>query len=71
LFSPSKKPEDVNVICDHYTALSTVIEYRGFIEVAVKGAKGVGSAYDGGVNDWVIIGVGRHDTGSRAGENNL
>jgi hypothetical protein len=34
-------------------------------------AEGIGSAYNGGVNDWVIIGVGRHDAGSRAGENNL
>jgi hypothetical protein len=71
LFSASKKPEDVNVICDHYTALSTVIEYRGCIEMAVKGAEGIGSAHDGGVNDRVILRVGRHDTGSRAGENNL
>jgi hypothetical protein len=64
LFSATKKPEDVDVICDHYTALPTVIEDRGIMEIAVQGAEGIGSAYDGGVNDWVIVRVGRHDTGS-------
>jgi len=39
--------------------------------MAVEGAERIGSSYDGRVNDWVIIGVRRHDTGSRGGENNL
>jgi hypothetical protein len=68
LFVASKQPENVHVTCDNYAALSTVIEDRAIVEIAVQGAEGIGSAYNGGVNDWVIIGVGRHDTGSRPGK---
>ena len=71
MFVASKQPESVYVTCDNYAALSTVIEDRTIVEIAVQGAEDIGSAHNGGVNDWVIIGVGRHDTESRAGENNL
>jgi len=36
--------------------------------MAVEGAEQIGSSYDGGVKHSVVIRVGRHDAGSRAGE---
>ena len=71
MLSALKKPENVHVICDCHAALPTVFEDREIIEMAVEGAEGIGSSYDGGLNDWVIIGVGRHDAGSGARENDL
>ena len=66
-----KKLENVHVIYNRHAALPTLFEDREIIEMAVEGAEGIGSSYDGSVNGWVIIRVGRHDTGSRAGENNF
>jgi len=40
-------------------------------EIAAKGAKGIGPPSNGSVDDWVVIGVTRHDARSRARENNL
>jgi len=40
-------------------------------EIAVQSAERVGSTNNCRVNDWVIIGVGRHDPWSRAREDNL
>jgi hypothetical protein len=39
------------------------------VEVPVQSAQHVGAAYHGGVNDRVIVWVGRHDARSRAGKN--
>jgi len=49
----------------------TVFADRGIVEIAVQGTEGIGSAYNGSVNHRVIIGIGRHDARSRAGEHNL
>jgi hypothetical protein len=68
LFLDPKKPENVHVICDCHAALPTVFKDREIVEMAVEGAESIGSSYDGGVNDWVIIAVRRHDTRSRAGK---
>jgi len=39
------------------------------VEVPVQSAQHVGAAYNGGVNDRVVVWVGRHDARSRAGKN--
>ncbi len=41
------------------------------IEIAVQGTQCVGSAHYGCVNNRVIVGIGQHDAGRRAWENDL
>ena len=64
----SEQTEKLYVIRDQHAALATIIADEGMIEIAVKCAECIGLAYDGSVNHWVVIGVGRHNTGSRARE---
>ena len=63
--------DDRTVLQDDSVADAAILADHGILEIAVQGAQRVGSAYNGRVNDWVIIAVRRHDTGSRAGKNNL
>ena len=67
----SKQTEKVHIICDQYAAFPTVVADRRNVEIAVQSTEGIGSAYNGRVNHRVIIGVGRHDAGSKAGKHDL
>ena len=67
----SNQTKNFYVTCDEYATLPAVVAHRRTVEIAVQGTQDVGTAYNGGVNDRVIVRVGRHDAGSRARENDL
>jgi len=69
--SASKQPENVDVNCNEYAALPTIVQNLRIIEIAVQRAERVSSTDHGQVNNRVIIGIRRHDTGRWTGENNL
>jgi len=67
----AKQNEKFNVVCDHYTALTTVIADPWIKEIPVERAESIGASHDCSVDDRVVIRVGRHYARSGAGKNNL
>jgi hypothetical protein len=70
-FLTSKQPEKLNVVRDQHTALTTVVADQRSKEIPVKRTESIGASHNRGVDDWVVIRVGRHNTRSWARENNL
>ena len=71
MFWGSEQSENVNIIGDEYAAFPTVAADRRIVEIAVEGTEDIGSAYNRDVNNWIVVGVRWHNTGSRTRENDL
>lgn len=67
----SNHTKNLNVTCDEDATLPAVVAHRRTVEIAVQSTQDVGTAYNGSVNDGVVVGVVRHDAGSRARKNDL
>jgi hypothetical protein len=67
----SKQTEKLNVVRDQHTALTTVVADQRIVEIPIERAEGIGAPHNRGVDNWVVIRVGRHNTRSGTRENNL
>jgi hypothetical protein len=69
--SSPKQSEEIDVCCDQHATLVTIVANRWMMEMAVERAQSIGSAYNGRVDHWIIIDVGRHDARCWAREDEL
>ena len=58
----AKQNEKFNVVCDHYTALRTVIADPWIKEIPVERAESIGASHNCSVDDRVVIRAGWYDT---------
>jgi len=70
-FLTSKQIEKLDVVRDQHAALTTVVADQRIKEIPVEGAEVIGASHNRSVDNWVVIRVGKHNTRSRARENNL
>jgi hypothetical protein len=67
-FLASKQTEKLNVVSDQHAAITTVVTDQRIKEMPVERAESIGASHNCSVDDWIVVGVGRHDTRSGARE---